>query len=133
MAKKPFCTIEIETVEMAAYLMAITNPSASQYCDGDVDSIAEAVYTCIQGGKDGMNRIRLQADPGNIWHQLEAPLKKVGAHYDQHDAPWLKPKAPTEIDGNPVTYSKAGIAVGCANVSLDELKLIVEECEACDE
>ncbi len=131
--EEPFCTIDVPNVETAAYLMALVNPSIGCLYNNDPECFHDDVVTTFQGGMTGLKAASPKILHWHIWDQLGSILLRTGSHYTEDSAPWLKLKVPTEINGNPVTCMKSGVKVGCTQVGIEELKLLVKECEEAEE
>ena len=123
--------IEIPDVETTAYLRALLYPSSSDAWDEDVD-IQGAVFDGLVGGQVGLKALgpMVEQTTKKIWHVLDRALIKAGCNQGGVSAPWLTPKAPSEIGGEEVEYlGKAGIKVGCAPLSLEKIELMVKKCK----
>lgn len=128
-------TIEVPNLETLAYIGAVLNPNLDSYLGGDGDEIIHDVFTCFAGGEEGMRAVKLKIDTGltTVWKLVEGELTEQNCNSDQDGAPWLKPQAPTEINGDPVTCKSDGVKVGCTFVPLKDLELIVKECKECED
>lgn len=132
--EKPFCTIDIPNVETAAWIGAVLNPNIADYlmCE---NALVQMVYDSMPSkpgvGRETVRTIQGVAQPGksSVWRVIQGKLRHVGASYQDRKPPWLPPKPPERIDSYDVTYSKDGMKAGCVSLSLEEMKLMVEECE----
>lgn len=124
-------TITITRVDTAAYIAAlILNVKPDQ--DGYLESPKKRADKYFPGGSKAVEMLSdkecdFQEDRYQIWAEIENALEKEGIHLD--NAPWLESKPPAKIGGYDVKYSSEGIRLGCANVPLEEMKLMIKECE----
>jgi hypothetical protein len=121
--------IEIKDLETVAFLRALLH--------GPTHSILH--YQLTESGKlkinknfpGGLREARqmnwYDYDMGHVRDQLRDILKDNNITPTQ--APWLNPSAPTEIGQYSVEYTSESVTVGCQQVSLADLKLMVEKCE----
>lgn len=128
-------TIEIENLETVAYLKATLGTVARSLLEGMTEEASGRFDGRFPGGIS--RAIELASGPigegqSDIWEQLGRIL--TGAGITDEKAPWLKPQAPTKIDGHPIDYrGRDGIKFGCNNqyrLSLDDMELMVEKCKA---
>jgi len=134
MAKKPFCTVAIRDAETAAYIYTVLYmawPGESGFKRTIEEQLNRGTH--FPGGSNAARGLDFgpTSGRGDVMKDLSAALNVAGIN--STCAPWLEPKAPTEIDGSPVECSGGGVKVGCAFVSLPALKCLVEKCEEAGE
>jgi hypothetical protein len=123
--------VEMPNLETAAYVLALLTPGAVEIY-GVANETGDLICEAFPGGSNSMETLESKINLYAIWKKLKRSLREQGIDYERSLAPWLEPTVPDEIDGNTVCYTPdggAGIRVGCAFVSLEQMKLMVEKAE----
>lgn len=130
---KPFCTLDIPSVEAAAFLAGLLNPNPTKYSQEGVNEALEEAWA--QGTMGGGTSFRYLAQHVNYWglrDQLRPILFEAGFDLDKsHNMwpPWLTPQAPEKIDTYDISYNKDGVKFGCEDISLETMEAMVKRCK----
>lgn len=127
--EKLFCTVDIPTAEVAAYIEALLCTTPRYVLNNLQKRPLEHFNKYFPGGIDGAKALErsghLESAP--VMEALTVALRAVGI--TETSAPWTKPQAPTEIYGNDVTYRPEGVVVGCRSLGLEQMRAMVAKCE----
>lgn len=124
-------TITITRPDTAAYIGALllNCKPGQQHC---LQSAKERVDDHFPGGWKAAEKLSeecydFQEERYQAWVKIEDGLQEEGIN--KTNAPWLKIGPPLKIGGCEVEYSSEGVKLGYANVSLEEMKLMIKKCE----